>query len=91
MQLKCQRSGQLLARFNFTAVLGQDMLQICYGVLRYVIIYEKGYQYTDVVSGAVTMKLKGIGVTGVSQEPSPAGVGRRIWDTADYQIPPQVR
>ncbi|XP_059719562.1 P2X purinoceptor 4 isoform X1 [Haemorhous mexicanus] len=57
------------------------------GILAYVIgwvfLWEKGYQETDSVVSSVTMKVKGVTLTNTST------LGARIWDVADYVIPPQ--
>ena len=57
-------------------------------LLRYAIVYEKGYQDTDLVTSGVTAKLKGVAYTDLNSDPA---IGERIWDMADYHIPPQVR
>lgn len=51
---------------------------------RYVCVLKKGYQDTDAVLSSVTTKVKGIALTNTSD------LGLRIWDVADYIIPPQV-
>lgn len=59
---------------------------------RYVIVYQKGYQeFDDVVSGTTT-KVKGIAQTNYTalNMTGPGGLKFRIWDVADYVIPPQV-
>ena len=67
---------------------------------RYVIIYEKGYQSTNIGLASVTTKLKGTALTNLSIE-VPVKVndqiiqntlynGPRIWDSSDYVIPPEV-
>ncbi|XP_016157816.1 PREDICTED: P2X purinoceptor 4 isoform X3 [Ficedula albicollis] len=57
------------------------------GILAYVIgwvfLWEKGYQETDAVVSSVTTKVKGVTLTNTSL------LGARIWDVADYVIPPQ--
>ncbi|CAH2295857.1 P2X purinoceptor 4 [Pelobates cultripes] len=57
------------------------------GILAYVIgwvfVWEKGYQEFDTVVSSVTSKVKGVAVTNTS------ALGTRIWDVADYVIPPQ--
>uniref|UniRef100_A0A8C3VAG2 P2X purinoceptor n=1 Tax=Catharus ustulatus TaxID=91951 RepID=A0A8C3VAG2_CATUS len=57
------------------------------GILAYVIgwvfVWEKGYQETDAVVSSVTTKVKGVALTNTSL------LGARIWDVADYVIPPQ--
>lgn len=47
-------------------------------------VLKKGYQDTDTVLSSVTTKVKGIALTNTSE------LGERIWDVADYIIPPQV-
>jgi P2X purinoceptor 4 len=49
----------------------------------YVIIYRKGYQDTDSIVSSVTTKMKGTAMTNYS--------ARRLWDVAEYVIPPQVK
>lgn len=51
---------------------------------RWVFLWEKGYQETDSVVSSVTTKVKGVTLTNTST------LGARIWDVADYVIPPQV-
>ncbi|XP_028321778.1 P2X purinoceptor 1-like [Gouania willdenowi] len=50
--------------------------------LRWVFIYEKGYQSTDTAVSSVFTKMKGVGYTNVSGT-------ERVWDVADYVFPPQ--
>lgn len=51
---------------------------------RYVCVIRKAYQETDSVISSVTTKVKGFAYTNTSyMEP-------RLWDVADYVIPPQV-
>ncbi|XP_061459031.1 P2X purinoceptor 4 isoform X2 [Rhineura floridana] len=52
-------------------------------VIGWVFVWEKGYQETDSVVSSVTTKVKGVTMTNTSK------LGLRIWDTADYVIPPQ--
>ncbi|XP_053135435.1 P2X purinoceptor 4 [Hemicordylus capensis] len=52
-------------------------------VIGWVFVWEKGYQETDSVVSSVTTKVKGVAVTNTSH------LGFRIWDVADYVIPPQ--
>ncbi|KAB1255537.1 P2X purinoceptor 4 [Camelus dromedarius] len=52
-------------------------------VIGWVFVWEKGYQETDSVVSSVTTKAKGVTVTNTSK------LGFRIWDVADYVIPPQ--
>ncbi|KFQ18500.1 P2X purinoceptor 4, partial [Merops nubicus] len=49
----------------------------------WVFLWEKGYQETDSVVSSVTTKVKGVALTNTSD------LGARIWDVADYVIPPQ--
>ncbi|KAL4609575.1 P2X purinoceptor 4 isoform X2 [Arapaima gigas] len=53
-------------------------------VIGYVCVLKKGYQDTDSILSSVTTKVKGIALTNSSK------LGLRIWDVADYVIPPQV-
>ncbi|XP_044296546.1 P2X purinoceptor 4 isoform X2 [Varanus komodoensis] len=53
-------------------------------VIGWVFVWEKGYQETDSVVSSVTAKVKGITMTNTSE------LGPRIWDVADYVIPPQA-
>ena len=66
--------------------------QIFIFVLRYAIVWEKGYQDTDTVTSAALTKLKGVeyvpDVNGTHHFP---GITDRVWDVADYVVPPQVR
>jgi len=58
-----------------------------------VIWYEKGYQEFDKVVSATMTKVKGIAVTNYTDLniTVAGGVnGTRIWDVADYVVPPQV-
>jgi len=62
-------------------------------VCSYVIWYERGYQEFDKVVSATTTKVKGIAVTNYTELniTVPGGYnGVRIWDVADYVVPPQV-
>ncbi|XP_067329350.1 P2X purinoceptor 4 isoform X1 [Anolis sagrei] len=52
-------------------------------VIGWVFVWEKGYQEMDSVVSSVTTKVKGVAVTNTSE------LGLRIWDVADYVIPPQ--
>ena len=49
-------------------------------------MYNKGYQDTDEVVSACSTKVKGVTYTNLSEIEY-----RRVWDVADYVIPPQVR
>ncbi|XP_058889163.1 P2X purinoceptor 4-like [Acipenser ruthenus] len=57
------------------------------GILAYVIgwvfVWQKGYQQFDSVISSVTTKVKGVAVTNTTDQ------GVKIWDVADYIIPPQ--
>ena len=60
---------------------------------RFVIWYKKGYQEFDKLVSATTTKVKGIAVTNYTKLniTVPGGVdGVRIWDVADYVVPPEV-
>ncbi|XP_012374456.1 P2X purinoceptor 5 isoform X2 [Dasypus novemcinctus] len=51
---------------------------------RWVFLVKKGYQDTDTsVQSAVITKVKGVAFTNTSE------LGERLWDVADYVIPPQ--
>ncbi|XP_067163164.1 P2X purinoceptor 4 isoform X1 [Apteryx mantelli] len=52
-------------------------------VIGWVFLWEKGYQETDSVVSSITTKVKGVTLTNTSS------LGARIWDVADYVIPPQ--
>uniref|UniRef100_A0A673WVK3 P2X purinoceptor n=1 Tax=Salmo trutta TaxID=8032 RepID=A0A673WVK3_SALTR len=52
-------------------------------VIGYVCVVQKSYQETDSVISSVTTKVKGTGFTNTSD------LGARVWDVADYNIPPQ--
>uniref|UniRef100_A0A3Q3N4Q0 P2X purinoceptor n=1 Tax=Mastacembelus armatus TaxID=205130 RepID=A0A3Q3N4Q0_9TELE len=49
----------------------------------YVCVVQKAYQDTDSVISSVTTKVKGFSLTNTSD------MGPRLWDVADYVIPPQ--
>uniref|UniRef100_A0A1I8HQE0 PKD_channel domain-containing protein n=1 Tax=Macrostomum lignano TaxID=282301 RepID=A0A1I8HQE0_9PLAT len=51
-----------------------------------IVTYVVGWSFDHVVSG-VTTKLKGLEYTNYSNIPS---IGDRIWDVADWAIPPQM-
>ena len=70
--------------FNKMATL----IVFCIFFTRYAIVYKKGYQEFDDVQGAVTSKVKGVVYTNFTHVP---GLDGRIWDVADYVIPPQVQ
>ncbi|XP_035246971.1 P2X purinoceptor 4a isoform X1 [Anguilla anguilla] len=52
-------------------------------VIGYVCVLKRGYQDTDSVISSVTTKVKGVALTNTSD------LGLRVWDVADYIIPPQ--
>ncbi|TSK72025.1 P2X purinoceptor 4 [Bagarius yarrelli] len=62
--------------------LGQALV-IAY-IVGYVCVLKKGYQDTDNVISSVTTKVKGLALTNTTN------LGLRIWDEADYIVPPQV-
>lgn len=51
-------------------------------------MYKKGYQEFDIAQSNVVAKVKGVAST-KNRSDLPDHY-RRIWDTADYVIPPQV-
>ena len=68
---------------------------ISFALSRYVLIINKDYQKRDDVEGSATAKLKGVAYTNITDapdlqidDPTPYN---RVWDLADYVIPPQVR
>ncbi|XP_046564647.1 P2X purinoceptor 4-like isoform X2 [Haliotis rubra] len=63
-------------------------LQLCVisYVIGYAIVYKKGYQDFEDVQSAVTTKVKGVAFTNLTDNP---GIGTRVWDVADYIVPPQ--
>ncbi|XP_058272022.1 P2X purinoceptor 4a isoform X2 [Hemibagrus wyckioides] len=52
-------------------------------IVGYVCVLKKGYQDTDTVISSVTTKVKGLALTNTTD------LGLRIWDEADYIVPPQ--
>lgn len=54
------------------------------GRCRYICVVRKSYQESDSVISTVTTKVKGFAFTNTSD------IGDRLWDVADYVIPPQV-
>ncbi|XP_066544813.1 P2X purinoceptor 4b isoform X1 [Amia ocellicauda] len=62
-------------RFIQLAILGY--------IIGWVLVWQKGYQEFDSIISSVTTKVKGIAVTNDSH------LGFRVWDVADYVIPPQ--
>nr|XP_056715303.1 P2X purinoceptor 4 [Euleptes europaea] len=69
------RKVGLMNRLVQLAILGY--------VVGWVFVWEKGYQETDSVVSSVTTKVKGVAVTNTTKQ------GLRVWDVADYVIPPQ--
>ena len=59
-------------------------------LVRYAIVWEKGYQETDVVTSAALTKVKGVEFVPPINGTHIPGVTDRIWDVADYVVPPQV-
>lgn len=55
-------------------------------IILWVMWWEKGYQSFDSVVSGVTAKLKGVVFTNLTDYPA---IGARIWDVADYVVPPQ--
>ena len=63
------------------------VMWLLYYIFRYAIVWEKGYQEFETVESAVTSKLKGVTFT------NHTGIDpkyQRVWDVADYVVPPQV-
>ncbi|XP_077987816.1 P2X purinoceptor 4-like [Glandiceps talaboti] len=66
-------------------------------IFGYVIVYQKGYQDFDDVVSSVTTKVKGVSYTNLSAvDPGMLTVNDttpydRLWDVADYVIPPQMQ
>lgn len=51
----------------------------------WVFLVKKGYQDTDTsLQSSIVTKVKGVTFTNTSE------LGERLWDVADYVIPPQV-
>uniref|UniRef100_A0A1I8G2Z9 ATP receptor n=1 Tax=Macrostomum lignano TaxID=282301 RepID=A0A1I8G2Z9_9PLAT len=65
---------------------GIQLLIVTY-VVGWVMLREKGYQSFDTVVSGVTTKLKGLEYTNYTNIPS---IGDRIWDVADWAVPPQM-
>ncbi|XP_055331003.1 P2X purinoceptor 4-like isoform X2 [Paramacrobiotus metropolitanus] len=57
-------------------------------IIGVVMVYKKGYQEFDNVESTVTSKVKGVVMTNNSMLNS-TGNDVRVWDTADYVVPPQ--
>lgn len=57
----------------------------------YAIVYQKGYQEFEAVESAATIKVKGVVYPDFKElNVSIPGITDRIWDAADYVVPPQV-
>uniref|UniRef100_A0A1I8H227 ATP receptor n=1 Tax=Macrostomum lignano TaxID=282301 RepID=A0A1I8H227_9PLAT len=65
---------------------GIQMLIVTY-VIGWVMLREKGYQSFDTVVSGVTTKLKGLEYTNYTNI---SAIGDRIWDVADWAVPPQM-
>ena len=65
----------------------QAITFILFWCARFAIVWKKGYQEFENVHSAVTTKLKGVVYTNFTNIP---GLRHRIWDVADYVVPPQV-
>lgn len=75
---------KILNNMLVTCWLLHDIV-FCYYVVSiyfysYVIVYQKGYQDTDLVVSSVTTKMKGTAMASDDQ----------LWDVADYVVPPEV-
>uniref|UniRef100_A0A4W3HDP7 P2X purinoceptor n=1 Tax=Callorhinchus milii TaxID=7868 RepID=A0A4W3HDP7_CALMI len=53
-------------------------------IIGWVLIWRKGYQDFDSIVSSVIIKVKGVAFVNSS------GFGERLWDSADYIIPPEV-
>ena len=64
-----------------------------FGILRYVIVYKKGYQEFQKPYSSVTTKVKGVSLTNLtnSSNPLPLYGGVHVWDSSDFVIPPEVK
>ncbi|ELU13670.1 hypothetical protein CAPTEDRAFT_169132 [Capitella teleta] len=59
-------------------------------IIGYAIVYQKGYQDFENVESAATIKVKGVLYPDSKKlNVSIPGVTDRIWDAADYVVPPQ--
>nr|XP_023664080.1 P2X purinoceptor 4 isoform X1 [Paramormyrops kingsleyae] len=75
----------LLIRSRKVGAINRFIQAVIIGyVIGYVCVLKKGYQETDTVLSSVTTKVKGIALTNTT------AMGLRVWDVADYVIPPQV-
>ncbi|XP_041080000.1 P2X purinoceptor 4-like isoform X2 [Polyodon spathula] len=90
----CRTLGQVLFEYDTPRIVSiksrkvgliNRLVQL--GILAYVIgwvfVWQKGYQQFDLVISSVTTKVKGVAVTNTTDQ------GVKIWDVADYIIPPQ--
>ncbi|KAK1156361.1 P2X purinoceptor 4-like isoform X1 [Acipenser oxyrinchus oxyrinchus] len=90
----CRTLGQMLFEYDTPRIVSiksrkvgliNRLVQL--GILAYVIgwvfVWQKGYQQFDSVISSVTTKVKGVAVTNTTDQ------GVKIWDVADYIIPPQ--
>lgn len=59
------------------------MIFVVAAFIRWVFMYEKGYQTVDTAISSVFTKVKGVSYTNISEVV-------RIWDVADYVFPEQV-
>ncbi len=75
--------------FNRSDCAKLAFYQLILLLYRYAIVWKKGYQETDLVVSATTTKLKGTVYTNYS-ELGESDLNHRIWDVADYVIPPEV-
>lgn len=68
------------------------MLFIFFLILRYVIVYEKGYQEFQKPYSSVTTKVKGLSLTNLTNSSNPLAMygGVHVWDSSDFVIPPEV-
>uniref|UniRef100_A0A3B3T1U2 P2X purinoceptor n=1 Tax=Paramormyrops kingsleyae TaxID=1676925 RepID=A0A3B3T1U2_9TELE len=74
----------LLIRSRKVGAINRFIQAVIIGyVIGYVCVLKKGYQETDTVLSSVTTKVKGIALTNTT------AMGLRVWDVADYVIPPQ--
>jgi len=74
------------------AVRLMNILLIFVSILRYVIIYEKGYQEFEKPYSSVTTKVKGLSLTNLTNSSNPLALygGVHVWDSSDFVIPPEV-
>ena len=70
-----------------------NILLIFVSILRYVIIYEKGYQEFEKPYSSVTTKVKGLSLTNLTNSSNPLALygGVHVWDSSDFVIPPEVK